>query len=116
MILITMHGFRADKNEYEESYRKIYNAAWNGYKAQETLGFFTNSFEKRPNMTELVLSARDKYGANLPMPYVITPDWVENKYSGTVQVRKNAEVEFPEKIVKPFEWGVKNGKYGRKSR
>ena len=116
MILISMHGSRADNNAYEKNYRTIYNAAWNEYKAQEeALGgsLFTNSFEKRPNMTELVLSIRDKHGSNLPMPYVITPDSVENKYSGTVQVWEN-KVEFPEKTLKPFAWGVENMRYGSK--
>jgi len=115
MILISMLGSRADNNEYEKKYKTINNAVWDEYKAQEGYSgsFFTNSFEKRPNMTELVLSIRDKHGSNLPMPYVITPDSVENKYSGTVQVWGN-KVEFPEKTLKPFEWGVENMRFGSK--
>jgi len=115
MLLITMHGSRADGNKYMRKFQEILDKAWEEYKAQETLAYFTNSFEMRPNMTEIVLSIRDKYGANIPMPYVITPDCVENKYSGTVQVRKN-KVDFPENNVRPFEWGTERGRYGRKRR
>jgi hypothetical protein len=115
MILATMHGSRADNNAYMDKYVEIRDEAWDEYKAQETLAFFTNSFEKRPNMTDIVLSIRDKHGGNLPMPYVFTPDVVENKYSGNVQVGEKM-IQFPEENVRPFEWGSKKGRYGRKSR
>lgn len=112
MILFTMFGSRADNHEYEKNYRRIYDKAWNEFKAQETLKYFTSSFEeKRPNMTEIVLSVRNEFGSNLPMPYVATPDSVQNLYSGNVQVRKEV-VEFPEKTVKPFEWGVRRTRFG----
>jgi hypothetical protein len=115
MILATMHGSRADRNEYMKKYEAIRDEAWNEYKAKETLAFFTNSFEARPNMTDIVLSIRDKHGGNLPMPYVFTPEVVENKYSGNVLVRSKF-IQFPEKNVRPFEWGSRSGWYGRKSR
>lgn len=108
MILVTMHGNRADRSEYETNYRNIVEKAWEEYRAQESSG-------KNPSMTDIILSIRDGYGSHLPMPYVITPDCVENKYHGQVQV-DGKKVNFPEKNVKPLEWGAKHGKYGRCSR
>ena len=115
MILATMHGSRADRNEYMKKFQLIRDKAWDEYKAQETVAYFTNSFEKRPNMTDIVLSIREKHGGNLPMPYVFTPNVVENKYSGNVLVGKNM-IQFPEENVRTFEWGSKKGRHGRKHR
>ncbi len=114
MILFTMAGSRFDNNKYMDNYVDIYNEAWKDYKAQETLEFFTNT-QNRPNMTELVLKARDmvdekkkiEYGGNLPMAYVATPSSVENKYTGIVKIRDEM-VAFPEPPTKPFEWGAEN--------
>mmetsp|Transcript_9900 Transcript_9900/g.14655 ORF Transcript_9900/g.14655 Transcript_9900/m.14655 type:complete len:612 (+) Transcript_9900:145-1980(+) len=108
MILVSMLGTRADRNVYEANYRKIVEKAWEVYNVQESSG-------KNPDMTEIILSIRGQYGSDLPMPYVITPDCVENKYHGEVQIR-NKKIDFPEKNVRPFEWGAKDGKYGRKRR
>lgn len=109
MILVSMHGSRFDRNQYMKNYLAIRDDAWGEYAAQ------TNSTGKRPNMTDIVLSIRDNYGGNLPMPYVFSLDSVQNKYSGNVRVWDKL-IQFPEKSVRPFEWGSKKGKYGRKCR
>lgn len=109
MILASMHGYRFDCGRYMENYQKIYSKSWAEHKSKLDAG------EKYPSMTDIVLSVCDKYGGYLPMPYMFTPDVVENKYSGTVNVRSK-KVEFPENNSKTFEWGAKSGKYGRKSR
>jgi len=109
MILASMHGYRLDRGKYMDNYQKIYSESWAEHKSKLDAG------EKYPSMTDIVLSVRDKYGGHLPMPYMFTPDVVENKYSGTVNVRRK-KVEYPESNSKTFEWGAKSGKYGRKSR
>jgi len=108
MVLITMHGSRADFNAYNKNFQTILYHALKEYNEQKNSG-------KRPNMTDIILSIRDKLGSNLPMPYVITPDIVENKYCGDVLVGKKI-IQSPEKNVRPFEWGSKKGRFGRKAR
>jgi hypothetical protein len=109
MVLISMHGYRLDLGKYMDNYGKINNESWAEHKSR------LDSGEKYPSMTDIVLSVRDKYNGHLPMPYVVTSDVVENKYSGSVDVRRK-KVEYPESNSKTFEWGAKRGKYGRKSR
>ena len=98
MLLVSMCGARADSNAYEKKGRQIYDEVWNKLKTP-------GEEETETSISDLVVTTRDKYGSNLPMPYVITPDFVENMYHGTVQIWDN-QIEFPEKIEKPFEWGA----------
>ena len=43
------------------------------------------------------------------------PSFAKNKYSGKVLVHKKM-IQFPEKNVRPFEWGSKKGRCGRNHR
>ncbi|GFH50322.1 hypothetical protein CTEN210_06798 [Chaetoceros tenuissimus] len=53
MILWTLNGERADLNKYMNNYKRLRDEAWDEYKAQETLQFFSGNYEgkERPNMT-----------------------------------------------------------------
>ncbi len=66
-------------------------------------------------MTHILTNLRETYGSNMPMPYVITPDSVENKYSGNVDIEGKV-IQFPEAVVEPFEWGTKKCMFGRESK
>ena len=110
MVLLSMHGYRLDFGKYMDNFVKINEESWAEHKSR------LDSGEKYPSMTDIVLSVRDKYNGHLPMPYVVTPDVVENKYTGSVDVVSGKKVEYPESNSKTFEWGAKTGRYGRKSR
>jgi len=110
MILYTMQGCRADFFLYEKNYKTIYSEAWKKFHDPSN-----KPMPGKPpikSMTDIILEIRDQYGSNLVMPYVTTPDCVENKYNGSVQIRSKV-VNFPERNVRPFEWGAKKGAFGR---
>lgn len=114
MILFSMIGDRADRAKYMKNYFKIMDEVWTKYGEQVPSENITNSFDNRPSMTDVVLSILDDYDGNMIMPYVVTPDVVENNYSGTAVVNKN-KVEFPENPTKPFQWG-EGGRFGKRKR
>ena len=110
MILWTMHGSRADANIYMNNYKKIKQEAWDDYKAEESLKYFTSknfNEEARPDMTKMILGIRDKYNGNLPVPFIGTADAVWSPYTGTMTLRRST-VDFPIADTKPFEWGTRS--------
>lgn len=111
-----MRGSRFDlTNSYIRKWRKIYSATWDEYHSNRS----SSSSETRANrpksrMTKAVLANRDSVGdGNIPIPYTISPDMVETRYSGNVKLKKSM-VKFPLDPVVPFRWGEERGNFGNK--
>ena len=84
--------------------------AWDEYKAQETLQFFSGHYEgkERPNMTEIITVIRDKHDGCLPIPFIGTPSAVWAPHQGVVTFKRKKLVQFPMKEVAPWKWGTRS--------
>ena len=107
LILWSVHGCRADFGRFSKNFEKIKESAWQRFSAEHALNSCSEDYDFVPNMTKIILDIRDKYGSNLPIPYLGTPDFVYSPYNGEVEFGKNRLVKFPSKKVKPFQWGTR---------
>lgn len=116
IVITSMRGSRFDLTDaYKRKWKKIYSAVWDEYHSNRS----SSSSETRANipksrMTKAVLANRDSVGdGNIPIPYTISPNVVETRYSGDVKLKKSI-VKFPLDPVVPFRWGEEKGNFGNK--
>ncbi|GFH46099.1 hypothetical protein CTEN210_02573 [Chaetoceros tenuissimus] len=109
MILWTLHGACADFSTFMKKFKGLKNEAWRQYIKEVNLDYFSGYPNAKENlqMTKILLSLRDDYNGNLPIPYIGTSDSVYSPYEGDV-VFHNRIFSFSPKEVKPHEYGMRS--------
>jgi hypothetical protein len=86
MLLYSMRGTRADLGSFIKKSKSTTKSAFEKYKMEESLNFFTEKFEGRPEMTKYVLEARESNDGVIPVPFTVTPTGVGTMFEGTMKV------------------------------
>ena len=109
MVLWTLHGARADFSTFMKKFKGLKTEAWRQYIKEVNLDYFSGRPDGKEDldMTKILLSLRDDYNGNLPIPYIGTSDSVYSPYEGDVILRKRV-FSFPPKEVKPHEYGTRS--------